>query len=177
MRSIAHFFFHYDYLYIYQWDILCFMCFRLFHVAQTLPGQYTAHRALDCTTIERGQKLLQGCTTHCNIQTPSKVSYSGTILAEGKYLQLCWRERELVLFNTSQDWVPHQTSPVCLNRTLGLWTWEKKKNPYGKTHCLSVCKTRSVINMQITYTNEELSPPGFCNFIDWKQQRLQFIKS
>lgn len=41
---------------------------------QTLPGQYTAHRALDCTTVVRGQKLDQGWTTHCNIQTASQVS-------------------------------------------------------------------------------------------------------
>lgn len=41
---------------------------------------------------------------------------------------------------------------------------KEKYNPYGKTH--SVCTTRSVINMQITQTNEELFPPGFCKFID-----------
>lgn len=31
--------------------------------------------------------------------------------------------------------------------------------------------------MQIAYTIEELSPPGFCDFIVWTRQRLQFTKS
>lgn len=69
-----------------------------------------------------------------------------------------------MLFNTPQDWVLYQASPVCLSNTLGLCMGKKKDNPYGKTH--SVCTTRSVINMQITHTNEELSPPGFFNFTD-----------
>lgn len=68
-RSIApsyYYYYYFYYLHIYRWDIWCFVRFRLFHACL---NQYTAHQAVDCTTVERGQKLYQGCTIHCNIQT------------------------------------------------------------------------------------------------------------
>lgn len=61
-------------IYTFTTETSCALCaLHFFMPAQTLPVQYTAHRAVDCTTVERGQKLYQGCTTHCNIQTASQV--------------------------------------------------------------------------------------------------------
>lgn len=74
-RSIAPFYCLFVVVvYIFTTETPCALCaLHSFMPAQTLPDQYTAHRAVGCTTVERGQKLYQGCTTHYNIQTASQV--------------------------------------------------------------------------------------------------------
>lgn len=72
-EALHPFFLGYYYLHIYQWDILCFVCFRLFSACSEPTRPIYCTQSCGLHHCWEGQRLYQGSTKPCNIQTASQV--------------------------------------------------------------------------------------------------------